>query len=92
MLGMVLETRTEMEQTNAIKLLNKLAVETEGKLLMQVGHFMLISLFVSYIFSIFRIRYFTSSSKISSSISIINKNSIIIDVAPVWLVWQYLYF
>lgn len=89
MLGMVLETRTEMEQTNAIKLLNKLAVETEGKLLMQVDHFMLISLFVSYIFSIFRIRYFTSSSNNSSSISIINNNSIIIDVAPVWLVWQY---
>ncbi|XP_025099245.1 uncharacterized protein LOC112567024 isoform X1 [Pomacea canaliculata] len=35
MLGMVLETRTEMEQANAIMLLNKLAVETEGKLLMQ---------------------------------------------------------
>ncbi|XP_025099132.1 uncharacterized protein LOC112566918 [Pomacea canaliculata] len=35
MLGMVLERRTEVEQANAIKLLTQLAVETEGKLLMQ---------------------------------------------------------
>ncbi|XP_025099780.1 uncharacterized protein LOC112567337 isoform X1 [Pomacea canaliculata] len=35
MLGMVLESRTEVEQANAIKLLTQLAVEAEGKLLMQ---------------------------------------------------------
>lgn len=36
MLGMVLEKGTEVEQANAIKLLTQLAVEAEGKLLMQV--------------------------------------------------------
>ncbi|XP_025099591.1 uncharacterized protein LOC112567204 isoform X1 [Pomacea canaliculata] len=44
MLGMVLETRTEVEQANAIKLLNKLAVETEGKLMMQADASLLTTL------------------------------------------------